>query len=108
MTGNKLWSALTHYNDLIIKYKNKHRNLVALRDMQRISSTMQWHLMVFHHKQDPDVQHATTIELHRIQKYDGPHTWYDYKVMVKQCDFIPDVHNTEWKTVEEITVGGDE
>ena len=108
MTGNKLWSALTHYNNLIIKYKQEHKKLVNIRDMQRISPTMQWYLMVFHHKFDPSVQHATTIELHRIQKYDGPHTWYDYKVVVKQCDFIPDVHNTEWKTVEEIIVGGDE
>ena len=108
MTGNKLWSALTHYNNLIIKYQRKQTGLVTIRDTQRISNSMQWHLMVSHHKNDPDVQHVTSIELHRIQKYDGPHTWYDYKVLVNQCDFIPDVHKTEWKTLEEIIIGGDE
>jgi len=63
---------------------------------------------VYQHKNDDDVQNAISIELHRTQRYDGPHTWYDYEVVVKTSDFIPDIHNTEWKVQEKIIVGGDQ
>ncbi len=108
MPSNKLWSALTHYNDLIIKYKRKYKTYNIQSCNQRISPTMQFLMLVCTHSSDPTIHHAITIELHRKQIHDGPHSWYDYRVLARQSDFIPDVHNTEWKTLEEIIIGGDE
>lgn len=109
MKSNKLWSALTHYNSLVIKYRKKYdKPHLIQRVHQRICGTMQWFIISIADRNDPDIHHAVAVELHRDLQTEGMHCWYEYRVIVTAANFTYDADKTEWRKLEEIIIGGDE
>lgn len=109
MSSNKLWSALTHYNTLVIKYSKKYNKPNHIQNFyQQISRDMHWFIISITDRNDASIHHAIAVELHRDLKTEGIHCWYDYRVMVRAADFSCDDDKTEWRKLEEIIIGGDE
>lgn len=109
MKSNKLWSALTHYNTSIIKYRKKYdRPNLIQRVHQDICGVMLGCIISMTDRNDANIHHDVIVELHRDLQCEGMHCWYEYRVIVKSAHYTNDDAKKGWRKLEEIIIGGDE